>query len=78
MIKWRTLESASLEKPITSIIWLFSVENECCILFLSIIALRIASSCHSTKNNARSFLKCLLFLALFTFSLREGGYMFEL
>ena len=42
MIKWRTLESASLEKPITSIIWLFSVENECCILFLSIIALRIA------------------------------------
>ena len=78
MIKWRTLESASLEKPITSIIWLFSVENECSILFLSIIALRNASSCNSTKNNARSFLKCLLFLALFTFSLREGGYMFEL
>lgn len=71
------IENASLEKPLTKHYLAFQWENKCCILFLSIFTLRIASSCDSTKNNARSFLKYLLFLALFTFLLR-GGNVFEL
>lgn len=76
MIKWQRTRKYSPRKNTNKALFAFSVwENKCCILFLSITTLRIAAVCSSTKNNARSFLKCLLFFALFTFSLREGSFM---